>query len=208
MREKIITTVYINFYHKHTTQDFIQRGALGFPLRPNSHNYLSSYNKVYNTITKHSIITGLVYYSWIWHFLSLNFMKIYKTTVSAPTRACPVARINISPSKKKNPVRNAGTYVSAHQVWMATKVIFIRKQQISTKGKWCHCNFKPRSSASDFGSFEEKCKAKSRTENLASYPWVNICFPSFLKSALNGILHSESSIIDVTEVENLLHHTG
>ena len=182
-------------------------GALEFSLPPlqKKIDVIVTSTATNNTI---SIIIGLVYYSRIWCFLSLNFMKIYKTIVSAPTRVCPVARINISPSKKKNPVRNAGTYVSAHQVWVATKVIFIRKQQISTKGKWCHCNFKPRSSASDFGSFEEKCKAKSRTENLASYPWVNICFPSFLKSALNGILHSESSIIDVTEVENLLHHTG
>ena len=148
------------------------------------HNYLNSYNRIYNTIT------GLVYYSWIWRFLSLNFMKIYKTVVSAPTWACPVACINISHSQKKKScmkpwyVKFLGIKFEFDQV--ATKIIFIKKQQISAKGKWYHCNFKPSSSASDFGSFEEKCKAKSRTENLASYPWVNICFPSFLKSAVNG----------------------
>ena len=50
------------------------------------HDYLNSYNRIYNTITKYSITTGLVYYSWIWCFWSLNsyvqnFTKIYKTDI-------------------------------------------------------------------------------------------------------------------------------
>ena len=45
------------------------------------HNYLNSYNAVYNTITKYSIIIGSMHESWIWRFLFLHMSRIsWKST--------------------------------------------------------------------------------------------------------------------------------
>ena len=65
------------------------------------HKYINSYNRI---IIQHNnkIQNSLGVLQLNLTFLVLNFMKIYKTLVSAPTCTAPVARFNISPSQEKS----------------------------------------------------------------------------------------------------------
>ena len=52
------------------------------------------YNSIYNTIEKYGIIIGLMYYSWIWRFFSLNtcMSRITKQNPNGWTHGCTNTR--------------------------------------------------------------------------------------------------------------------
>ena len=83
------------------------RGGTGIPPPPEiwklCHNCLNSYNRVYNTITKYSIIIGL---GWIQWFLSLNMLSFYKTLVGESTHECTCCTHLHFPPPGKNPIWN------------------------------------------------------------------------------------------------------